>query len=164
MTYHRAVTTARLAPLVADYIRDADGAHDVLRDALLERGVEPLPRAGEIVDRLDGVLARLSAIAQVRVASASVRRLVPEVGTGLRVQITTALDAVEADPAAVDGPRNDLFRTWTGARGAADRRVVWAAWMLLRGSPATALRTARAVRAAEIDAQIAFVADAFALA
>jgi hypothetical protein len=153
----------RLASLIAEDVRDVEGAYDVLRDACLERGLEPLPREGATADRLEGVFARLPAGDQVRIASASVRRLVADVGDrALQAQVDGALDAVDAEPGlpTPDELRNGLFRSWASATGA-DRRVVWAAWMLLRGSPAIALRTARAIRVQELDAQIALVADAF---
>jgi hypothetical protein len=152
---------ARLAPLVADYVRGADGAADVLRDAFLERGLELLPPNDATEARLDGVLARLPTIDQLRIASASVRELVPGVrDRKLQRQLAEGLDAVVAIPAvALDLIRGAMFKA---SQSGVDRRVAFSAWMLLRGSPAIALRTARAIRPTELDAQIARVAAAFA--
>lgn len=108
------------------------------------------------------MFARLGKADQVRVASASVRRLAPEVGDArVRAQVIEALDAVDVAPGATqEVARNGLFRTWQAAERGDGKRVVWAAWMLLRELPLTSLHVARALRADEVDLQIAAVAAA----
>lgn len=147
-----------LAPLIVEFIRDVDGTYDVLRDAMLERGLDLLPRGDELVERLELVLARLPERDQIRVASASVRRLEVK-NPALQALITEALDAADGS-GVLDAERSKLFKAWHTASGM-DRRVVWAAWMMLRGSPAIALRTTRAIHLGEVEAQVGSVADAF---
>ncbi|MEO6775016.1 MAG: hypothetical protein ABI467_18770 [Kofleriaceae bacterium] len=155
----------RLAPLIAEYIRGGEGAYEVLSDALLERSIEPLAAGDEPADRLDRVFVRLPVVDQVRIGSASLRRLVSEiVDHRVRALVSAALDVVDATPAgtAVDALRNRLFRAWQRQQTGPGARVVWAAWMLLRGLPAVSSSTSRAIRPGEIDMQIALVAAAFA--
>jgi hypothetical protein len=155
---------ARLESLIVEYVRGVEGSYDVLRDAFLERGLEPLPADETATARLDSVFARLPKIDQVRVASASVRRLAPEIRDArVHAQVVAALDAVDAGPAP-EGVRNGLFRTWQSAERNDGKRVVWAAWMLLRDLPATSLHVTRALRAGELEVQIAAVAAALAVA
>ena len=149
-----------LAPLIVEWMRGVDGTDDVLRDALLERSLDPMPPTAELVERLELVLARLRELDQARVAAAGVRRLVPSVSDrDLQTRIAEALAAADSG-SPLDTHRNGLFKAWQSASGV-DRRIAWAAWMVLRGSPAIALRTVRAIRGAEGDAQIGLVADAF---
>jgi hypothetical protein len=94
-----------------------------------------------------------------------VRRLVPAIADrAMRDQIVDALDAIDAAPDATapEALRNGLFRRWQAAEAGEGRRVVWAAWMLLRELPGTTLRTARAVQAGELERQIESVAAALA--
>jgi len=148
--------------LIAEYLRGVEGSHDVLRDAFLERGHEPLPLEGELEQRFETAFARLAKIDQVRVASASVRRLAGAIDDRTtHRQVVEALDAAEAE-AAPELVRTMLFRSWQASPAGDGKRVVWAAWMLLRDQCETTLRTTRAVRAGEAELQIEAVAAALA--
>jgi hypothetical protein len=155
----------RVAPLIAAYVRGSDGAYDVLRDAFLELGLEPPPSPDDPTGadsggRLDALLERLPKAEQLRIATSSARRLAADVGDpALQRQIHKALDALETSSAVE--LRGKLFKGWQTAVGA-DKRIVWAAWMALRGLPSSTLRTCRAIHAAELEAQIAVVAAAVA--
>jgi hypothetical protein len=156
---------AKLQPLVVEYLRGIEGSHDVLRDAFLDRGLEPLPDKAMPGDRLEATLARLPRVEQRRIASASVRRLVATPNdVELLDHVVEALDHIDrsSEADAPEGVRNELFRVWQRAPKSDATRLVFSTWMLVRGLPATTLRNTRAMRSDELDLQIAAVAAAIA--
>src|SRR5262245_17173422 len=65
-----------LGPLFARYIRGDEGAVEVLGDALLEHGREPLPPLTETEARFDRVIAILSRRARTKIGCGGVPRVI----------------------------------------------------------------------------------------
>src|SRR4051812_27027766 len=65
----------RLGPLLAGYVRGSAGAAEVLHDAFLERGLEPLPIESDPSLRIERAWPLLSAAVRAKVGCASVRRV-----------------------------------------------------------------------------------------
>lgn len=168
---------ASLGPLVAQYARGIDGASEVLRDALLERGVTtdlfPKSQDDDVSGRLHNAVMLLSRHGRFRVACvcarAAIERVAPQLTTQNRSVIGAALAEIErgvADPGWT-GPtaesRQAVFRVWREVgRSPAQRttsKAVWSVWMLMRDMPLVALQALRSMDEREQDTQINAIAE-----
>lgn len=157
----------KLAPLLAGYVRNDEGTAEVLHDAFLERGLEPLPITDDRCVRLERALALLSVTTQTQIGCASAQRVLGRVTQEFPNERAPAMAlAALARPAAAppDEIRHAVFNAWRMCEQRSSTpeaaRAVWAVWMLLRAMPLVALRTVRAIDAAELDVQIELVARA----
>jgi len=160
----------KLEPLLAQYIRGAEGSQEVLHDALLERSLDPLPTSDDAVTRLERGLSRLAMDRQIAIVLGVVRRFVPRFDEAMpdrAGELTEALALLAGgtrDDSAREEMRQRAFTAWNDCgrrKTSADAtRTAWAVWMLLRDMPLLALKAVRAVDPKELDAQVDIVARA----